>query len=314
MAEPRALVTGAAGFVGAHLVRRLLAEGWDVTAMVRPGSDTGRLASELERLALVEADVTTLEPDTVAARAEVVFHLAAVGLHEPRPRPPEEVMRTNVVGTLNVLRLAAALGARRVVHVGSGHEYGAGSRLREDAPLRPGSAYGASKAAAWHLASAFCRLRGLELVVLRPFTLYGPGDSPYSFVASAIAACLGNEPLELTEGRQSRDFVFAADAVDALVASADASANGETLNVCTGVEISIREVVELIVALTGGAGRPLFGARPYSDDELWTSSGSPTRARDVLGWEATTDLREGLAATVASYRDAGMPREPETVR
>jgi len=236
-----------------------------------------------------------------------------VGLHEPYPRPPEEVMRTNVLGTLNVLRLAAALGARRVVHAGSGHEYGVGRHLREDAPLRPRSAYGASKAAAWLLASAFCRLQGLEVVGLRPFTVYGPADSPYGLVASVIAACLANAPLDLTEGRQSRDFVFVADAVDALVASAGPGADGEVLNVCTGVETSIREVVELIVDLAEGAAQPRFGARPYSDDELWSSSGDPTRARELLGWEATTGLREGLAASVASYRDARAPLEPETV-
>ena len=310
MPRRRALVTGAAGFLGSHLVRRLVDEGWEVTALARPRSQLRRLPREIS---LLEADLTTLEPDTSIPTVDVLFHLAAVGLHEPRPRPVEEVIRTNVLGTVNVVRLASQHGIPHLVHVGSGHEYGEGTRLREDAPLRPRSAYGASKAAAWLVGSALARLMDVEFVGLRPFTLYGPADSPHGLVGSAVVASLENEPLELTEGRQTRDFVFVADAVDALLAAADSRGDFEVANVCTGVETSIRDVVELVVELSGSTAQPLFGNRPYCDDEVWSASGDPTRAREALGWEAKTGLREGIAATVEWFRAARGSLEPETV-
>jgi UDP-glucose 4-epimerase len=245
------------------------------------------------------------------ASVEVVFHLAAVGLHEREPRPPDEIARTNMLITLNVLRLSAALGARRVVHVGSGLEYGQGTKLDENVPLAPTSAYGRSKASSWVVTQAFCRELRLEPVGVRPFTVYGPNDSPYGLVGSAVIAALARSELELTEGRQTRDFVYVADAVDAITAAAvEPRAVGEVFNVCTGVDTSIRSAVDLIFLLSGSDAMPRFGARPYRPEELWSSSGDPAKARTTLGWQPQTSLEEGITETIAWFRDRSAARAP----
>ena len=221
----------------------------------------------VEGASWVEADLTDLQTGEVAAgagRIDVAFHLAAVGLHEPRPRSAVDVVRENVLGTVALLELARETGAARVVNCGSGHEYGAGSRLSEDAPLRGTSVYGASKAAAWHLLDAGARRSGIPLVGLRPFTVYGPGDSPHALLGAAVAAAASNQPMEFTEGGQTRDFVYVDDVVDALVVAAShARAPGSIFNVCTGVETSVRDAVSLVFDLAGSEAGPVFGAKRY---------------------------------------------------
>jgi UDP-glucose 4-epimerase len=314
LAERRALVTGASGFIGSHLARRLLADEWEVLGVVRDDSDPARIAEALCDAQIIEADLTAGADSQNLEGVDVVFHLAAVGLHERVPRAPVEIAWTNVLITLNVLRLAAALGARRIVHVGSGLEYGEGRKLREDAQLAPTSSYGSSKAASWLLTHAFCREEQLEPVGLRPFTVYGPGDSPYGLVGSSVLAALAESDLALTEGRQTRDFVYVTDAVEAIVAAATSpSAVGEVFNVCTGVDTSIRAAVEQIVSLSGGDVMPRFGARPYRAQELWCSSGDPSKAAAVLGWAPTTGLEDGLAETIAWFRERSMAATDETL-
>jgi nucleoside-diphosphate-sugar epimerase len=308
LAGARVMVTGAAGFLGAHVVRRLLGIGCQVKGVIRPGSEPWRLDRSTPGLELVTADVRQLD-EAVARRGlsdvHAVFHLAAAGV-DPSRSDAEEITATNVLGTLQALRAASRVGARRFVYCGSCFEYGAGTGLHESALPEPAAEYGASKAAGWLLAHAYGRREGLAVVALRPFTLYGPLEAAYRLVPHSIRACLTGERLTLTEGRQTRDFVYVDDAVEAfLMAAVAPDATGGTFNVCTGVETSVREVVSAIVQLTGGTVRPEFGAVPHRATELWRQSGDPTRAAVALGWCATTPLQEGLARTLEWFRTNG---------
>lgn len=313
------LVTGGTGFLGSHLVRRLLSDGWDVAVMARPSSDVRRIQHELGSIRLLYADL--LERDSLVQLAgldhiDVVFHLAAVGLHERTPRPAYEVVKTNVMGTLNALMVADESGIARVVHCGTGLEYGAGSLLSESALLRPASVYASSKAAAWLLAESLCRERSIELVSVRPFTVYGPDDSEWSLVGSLVKAAIDGAELDLTEGRQRRDFVFVEDVVEALLAAATVpSLDGEVFNISTGCETSVRAAAELVLELADGEGGVAFGARPYRAHELWESSGDPSKARDRLQWSAATSLRDGLARTISyERRRCGKIERPESLQ
>lgn len=297
------MVTGATGFVGSHLTAGLRRHGVDVTALIREGSDPWRLrALEVEVEAdqrpvdLVESDVEALS--RLVDGADSVFHLAAAGV-DPREDDPATLLATNVGAALNVLQAAVAARVRRVVLCGSCFEYGSGLRVGEDAPLRPATEYGATKAAAWLVGRAFARRHPVEVTALRPFSVYGPLERADRLVPHVVACGLAGRAPQLTAGDQERDFVFVDDVVEALATAATAPAvDGEVFNVCTGTATSVRRLAEDVVARTGSSAPPQFGRRPLRATDDGVLTGDPAKALDRLGWVATTPLRDGLARTI----------------
>jgi nucleoside-diphosphate-sugar epimerase len=307
LAGRRVLVTGAAGFLGSHLVPRLVEAGAVVTALDRPAAHRWATIERAGPVRGIRADVRSLgEPvhDATLAGVSTVFHLAAVGV-VGEPTDVREVVDGNIDGTLAVLLAARRLGAR-VVYCGSCFEYGSGERWTEDALPAPTTEYGAAKAAGWLLAHAFARRTGLEVVSLRPFTMYGPMEPAGRLVPSVVRHALAGRPIDLTPGDQARDFLYVDDAVEAFVAAAThREAVGGTFNVCTGTAVTVRDVVHAVLQETGSSSAARFGALAYRPTELRMLSGDPTRAERVLGWRARVSLRDGLARTIAWFRDVG---------
>jgi dolichol-phosphate mannosyltransferase len=285
-----ALVTGAGGFVGANLVRRLLAERARVTALVPPGSDSWRLGSlDVE---VVEADVR----ESVPGGFDVVYHLAAHGAYSWQD-DAEAIYETNVRGTENALRAG-----ERVVVAGSSSEYGPKTHgPAEDEPLEPTSAYGAAKAAATRLALD----RGA--VVLRLYSAYGPWEDPNRLVPTLLARALAGELPPLVSPRVARDFVYVDDVCDAFLRAAQAEP-GRVYNVGSGRQTTVAEVVEAVRKLLGVESEPRWGSMPDRiwDTETWVAN--PDRIRRELGWQARIGLEQGLARTIEWFRTRA-PRE-----
>jgi nucleoside-diphosphate-sugar epimerase len=289
-AANRTLVTGAGGFVGANLVRRLLADGRDVIALVRPGSDAWRLDGV--GVEIVEADVRENVPDGF----DVVFHLAAHGAYSWQE--DEEVIReTNVRGTQNVLGAG-----RRVVVAGSSSEYGRKAHApSEDEPLEPNSPYGAAKVDA----TAFAVARGA--VVLRLYSAYGPWEEPNRLIPTLLARGLTAALPPLVSPRVARDFVHVDDVCEAFVRAVDA-APGRIYNVGSGRQVTVQEVVRVVQRLLHIDAEPEWGSMPDRrwDTETWVAN--PRRIREELGWEARIGLEEGLERTLDWLRTEA-PRE-----
>ena len=301
------LVTGAAGFLGSHLVPRLVEAGAEVCALDRPDARGWRALERLKGVRSARWDVRSLsEPthDAELAGVTTVFHLAAVGV-VGEISDVRDVVAGNIDGTLAVLMAARRLGAR-VLYCGSCFEYGSGTRWTEDALPAPTTEYGAAKAAGWLLAHAFARRTGLEVVTVRPFTMYGPMEPPGRLVPSVVRRALAGLPIDLTPGDQARDFLYVEDAADAfIVAATSRDAVGGTFNICTGATVTVRDVVRLVLEQTGSTSPARFGALSYRPTELAVLSGDPSRAERVLGWRARVPLEDGLARTIAWFRDVG---------
>jgi nucleoside-diphosphate-sugar epimerase len=301
----RVLVTGASGFIGSHAARALAAAGADVVALVRPGSRLWRIHDIAGVVAVVESDLTRVGERGSAFRGvDTVLHLAAAGV-APHGRDLD-LIETNVLGTVSLLALARKLDLARFVYCGSCFEYGVGSRIAESAPLRPRTAYAASKSSGWLLAEAAAVSDGLPLTTLRPFTVYGPFEAAHRLVMGSVLRALAGLPLELTSGDQQRDFVYVDDAVEAVlaVASNDAALGG-VFNVCSGEATAVRDVAAQVAEAAGGSIEIRLGALPHRTGEADILTGDPGHARAVLGFEARTSLREGLARSVAWARRHG---------
>jgi len=289
-ARGRALVLGAGGFVGRHLVARLEHDGWEVVGTVRPGR-SGGVPVDLADPAALSAVVRAADPD-------LAFHLAAA-----RARgTSQERTATVMVNTMSGLHLVEALGARCrvVVRLGSSTEYAAvDGPTDEQAPLRPRGLFGATKAAGSLLLTAAAAERGLRSAVLRAFQVYGPFDHPTRLVPAVLHAARDGTVLPLTEPGQRRDWVHVDDVVDACLRAAltDDLPTGEVLNIGTGVQTANEDLVAAAERATGRRIRTDVGAHPGRswDTGSWVSD--PARARAALGWRPRTDLETGLRRT-----------------
>ena len=303
----RVLVTGATGFIGSHLARRLVAEGAEVSVFMRATSDRCLLADVLDRVQIHEVDICDEDAVRMAMAhicPAVVFHLAAIGMSEPFVSPPVAV-RVNVQGTLHLLEAARQCGVRRFVHSGTAYEYG--DAANNDAPhkelLDPVNTYAASKAAARAFVRLYARVYGLPTVNMRLFAVYGPGQPPKTLVASAVCAALEDRDFPMTPGEQMRDFVFVSDVVEGYLRAAVAmGVEGVSIDLGTGRAWMIREVVMKLFQIAGSRAKPLVGALPYRPSETMKQVADPHVARKLLGWQATTSLEDGLSQTVDWYR------------
>ncbi|MBI4951010.1 MAG: NAD-dependent epimerase/dehydratase family protein [Myxococcales bacterium] len=318
MGDARYLVTGGAGFIGAHLVGALLARGATVCALddLSSGSWTA-LGADRDAAALrcVEGDVRDAALCAELARGvDVVFHEAAICSVQESIEAPVRVDATNVGGTVAVLDAARHAHVRRVVLASSTAVYGDAATLpvHEGLPTEPLSPYAAGKLAAEHYARVFCRLGGSDAACLRYFNVFGPGQTPDSAYAAAIprfiAAALAGETLTIYgDGEQTRDFCYVDDVVEANLRAADVEVplGGRAINVGTGASVPIARVAEHIRGAVGGTAGIVHA--PARAGDVRHSRADIGLARRLLGFEPHTRWQDGIAPTVAylrAYRDA----------
>jgi nucleoside-diphosphate-sugar epimerase len=302
----RVLVTGGGGFIGARLVRGLIADGHDVHLLLRPGSPAARLASAAGRYARHDADLRDAGAVRAAVRAcrpEVVYHVAAHGTL-PFQRDRAAVLASNVLGTANLLDALEGHDYRALVHAGSSSEYGhKDGPMREDDRLDPRTDYAVGKAAATLLVLAEA-YRGRPTAAVRIFSAYGPGENPTRVASYVMGCCLRGEAPKVTGGGQPRDWIYVDDVVALLRAAADApGARGQVLHAGTARRQTVRDLVDAVVAHCGG--RPAeYGAEPARADEpaAWQADVSRTTAR--TGWRPRHDLADGVARLWEWFRAA----------
>jgi UDP-glucose 4-epimerase len=305
----RALVTGAGGFVGANLVRRLLRDGHEVHATCRPRGDRRRLAG-LDALVVHELDLGL--PGTAAALVrelapEWIFHLAAHGAYSWQT-DSRQICQTNLLATIELVDAAERAGVRAFVHAGSSSEYG----LKDHPPdeherPEPNSAYAVAKAAATMYCCHRASAGELPAVTLRLYSVYGALEDPRRLVFALLKRGLEGTLPPLVAPETARDFVYVEDVCEALVRAAERAerAAGEIYNVGSGHQTTLRELVDRVRELLAIRVQPVWGTHPQRtwDTDVWCAS-TARIARD-LEWSARTEIGEGLRRTISWMTSAG---------
>lgn len=302
----RVLVTGGGGFIGSHLVGRLLEQGYDVRVL--DSFATGRRQNlagwDVE---LVEGDIQSYERVSTASRkCEFVFHQAALPSVPRSIQDPLMTNAVNITGTLNVLLAARDHGVRRVIYASSSSIYGANEALPKVETLQPApiSPYAVSKLAAEGYCQAFSRVYGVECVALRYFNIFGPRQDPTSQYSAVVprfieAALTGQSPTVFGDGEQSRDFTFVENVVEANLLAAEArQAAGEVFNVACGQRTTLNEMLShledlLDIEIQREYRTARAGDVPHSMADI-------SKARELLGYEPHVNFREGLRRTIAA--------------
>ncbi|APT89886.1 UDP-glucose 4-epimerase [Corynebacterium sphenisci DSM 44792] len=309
------MVTGGAGFIGSHLVDRLIAEGHSVVAVDdlsrgREANLAGAAAAAGDRLELVVADLREADLDALVGRVrpEVIFHLAAQVDVRASVADPVADAELNVLATVRLAEAARRHGVRKIVHTSSGGSvYGAPEALpvSEATPVNPMSPYAAAKLAGESYLNVFRHLYGLDCTHIAPANVYGPRQDPHGeagVVAIFAGRLLAGRPTRVFgDGSNTRDYVYVGDVVDAFVRAAGEVAGGMRLNIGTGVETSDRRLHTLVAEAAGAADEPELAPARLGD--VPRSALDAQLARELLGWAPRVELAEGVARTVAYFRD-----------
>lgn len=307
MTQRSILVTGADGFIGSHLTEALVRRGHRVRALALYNSFNNwgwldRLEPQImDGVEVVTGDVRDAHCVREAMRGcDTVFHLAALIAIPHSYRAPESYVDTNVTGTLNVLQAARELGVGKLVHTSTSEVYGTARTvpITEDHPIIGQSPYAATKIAADQLALSFQLSFGVPVAIIRPFNTYGPRQSARAVIPTIITQALaGRREICLGALHTTRDFSFVTDTVEGFIAIAESPRSiGEVINIGSGFEISIAEVVEVVAQATGQPLRAVVeDARlrpPRSEVERLLADTS--KARALTGWEPAFGGRDGF--------------------
>lgn len=305
----RVLVTGAGGFIGSHLTEHLVQVGANVRAFVHYNAlggwgwlDESPVSNEMD---IVAGDIGDRDSVQRAVQGmEVVFHLAALIAIPYSYHAPASYVRTNINGTLNVLQAAQTLGVERVVHTSTSEVYGTALYvpIDEKHPLQGQSPYSATKIGADKLAEAFYRSFGVPVVTVRPFNTFGPRQSARAVIPTIITQCLTGDTVRLGSLTPRRDLNYVTNTVRGFLLAASApAAVGQTINLGSGREVSIGELVTLIERLVGRSVTVVCDdqrVRPEKS-EVDLLLADNTQAQTLLNWAPTVSLEEGLAETVS---------------
>jgi nucleoside-diphosphate-sugar epimerase len=300
------LVTGGNGFVGSHIIKRLVGYGACVTALVREHSNLWRLENEISNIRLLRIDITDvlkLLPSIRELKPEYVFHMAAYGV-DPSDDNYIEAVNTNVLGTINLIQALSETGCKKLINTGSGMEYGCfDGYITEHTSLNPNNAYGSSKAASTLIAHQIAKENGIGIITLRPFGIFGEYESSKRLFSHIILSILKGTDIKLTQCEQYRDYIYVEDIVDGfLMAALKEKVENEIFNIASGISYQLRYYIELILNCLDSDRKPSFGAVSYRKYDLCRTEPDISKIKGLVEWEPKTSLKDGINNTVQWFK------------
>ena len=301
------LVTGGGGFIGTNLVRGLINQRAKVCLFLRPNSNTWRLKDILSKTKIFQVDITNEKAVSKTIKIinpQIIFHLAVYGAY-PTQTELLPIIKTNVLGTTNLLEATKNINYLSFINTGTSSEYGYKNKpMKETDSLEPTFFYATSKAAT----SLFCRVFAKEfnkpIITLRPFSAYGDWEEPGRFIPTIITQCLVKQPIKLIPGKQVRDFLYVEDVVKAyLAAGLKSDLKGEIFNIGSGKQYLVSEVAKKIVKLINNPVKVIIGAYPPRQWDTCSWQADITKVKKILKWQPQFSLDAGLQKAINWYKN-----------
>lgn len=303
----KVLITGATGFVGACIARRLLKEKYEVNVTTRESSDLWRLQDVIKDLKIYNTNLLDTEGVHKLAKSinvDVVFHLATYG-GTHFEQDIDKIINTNLLGTWNLFREFSKKDIKMFINTSSSSEYGEKKLpMNEEMIVEPNNMYGASKASSTMLCSTYSKLNKVPLVTLRLFSPYGYFDTASRLIPTVIAGCLLDKEIRLSRKDSKRDFIFIDDVIDSYMSMINLNESyGEVFNIGSGIQYSVEQITNNIVKNIGANAKIVWNndfKRQY-EPEIWVSDN--TKVLSKTKWKPKVSIDEGLTKTINWFKD-----------
>lgn len=304
------LIIGGTGFIGSNLTRRLAKERENnVYVLIRPNSKNGKKRLEgIKNIYYIESIVDDLFKNKNLPCFDICYNLAAYGVNYEE-QDIQKMIDVNIKLLMKLIDFVYLNHTRLLVHTGTCFEYGVvndNKKISENSSLNPKGLYGASKATSTIIGNIYAQKKKINMITVRPFGVFGPGEGMHKLVPQIIGAALNNKPLAMTYGEQIRDYLYIDDVVEAYVQLANSKIikNYDIYNICSGIPIQIKDFVEIVSNITK-CNKDIYklGSIPYRDNEIMFFVGDNNKIILDTDWRIKTDIQNGLKFTIEWYKN-----------
>ncbi|HYF82773.1 MAG TPA: GDP-mannose 4,6-dehydratase [Clostridia bacterium] len=304
--KKKVVVTGANGFIGSHMTMRMLEEKAHVHIMVREASDLWRLDKVSKDIEICKLDLRNggeVEKYMRKIKPDYIFHMAAYGV-DSRQKDYVIAADTNIIGTINMLNAAIAVGCEKFINTGTSMQYGNKLMpIRETEYYSPSNIYGSTKGSATIIAHQIATENDINISTIIPFGVFGENEGSHKFFPHVILSVLGGKSIELSPCEQYRDYCYIENIIDGfLMAVANEKAKNEIFNIGSGDVYQLKHFVKLIVERAGCKSDIKYGSVEYRKNDLWSPQPDISKITDVLGWSPKVSLSEGIDRTIEWFR------------
>ena len=307
MKNNKILVTGGHGFIGAHLVRRLLQEEAQVSILAKKNANLWRIQDILKDIQVCNGDIVDTQKTNNILRKlkpDYIFHLAADSRCSSKTNSIQKI-KTNIIGTANITEAIAQIGCKKIINLGSSSEYGTSlQKIDENTEINPIDIYGITKSTATKIAHNIALKHKMDIVTLRPFNIFGEGESSERLFPYIILQLLQGKNVPLTNCTQTRDYCYIENVITALILAAkNPNLKNEIFNIGSGITHSLQYFVEIIFKNFETNKKPLYGSLPYKESERMNVSSDVSKIKRILNWDITISLEKGIQNTIKWYKE-----------